>query len=99
MDPDGDGGDGGIDGYYDYYHTRTMGDGRVGDIFDRGDSRRRSGDSQTPVVTLNDGPLPHHRHTLTLQNDVVEFYGRKMDMNGGMGPCTVPSIAIHSLVS
>ena len=80
-----------------------MWDERVGDIFDRGDSRRWhrhwSGDSQTPVVTLNDGPLPHHRHTLTLQNDVVEFYGRKMDMNGGMGPCTVPSIAIHSLVS
>ena len=41
VDPDGDGGDGDIDGYYDYYHTRTMGDGRVGDIFDCGDSRHR----------------------------------------------------------
>jgi len=28
--------------------------------------RHQSHDSQTPIVTPNDGPLPHHRHTLTL---------------------------------
>ena len=38
-----------------------------------------------PVITLNNVPPPHHRHTFTLQNDVVEVYGQKMDMNGGMG--------------
>ena len=30
MDPDKEGGDGGIDGYYDYYRTTTTGDRRVG---------------------------------------------------------------------
>ena len=50
MDPDGDGGDGGIDGYYDYYRTTTTGDRRVGDVFDRGDSRRHGNDAGGEVV-------------------------------------------------
>ena len=100
VDPDGDGGDRGIDEDYDYYRTTTTGDRRLGDVFECRDSRRRhrhqSEDSQIPVVTLNNSPLLHNRHTLTLRNNVVEFYGRKMDMNGGMGTTREGRLSSHS---
>ena len=65
VDLDGHGGGGGINGYYDYYRTTTT----------WGSARGMSLTLATSVAgtatgpkTLNDGPLPHHHHTLTPQH-------------------------------